>query len=93
MTGGAPTAQYDGYASCPLTTARDKMLFAGFDDTRKPHPRFRPRLIDAQNERKDMRHLKRYALPFMCWNRKLKGRARPEVRGGPGSNRCRPGRS
>lgn len=54
MAGGAPTASYDGYASCPLTTARDKMLLAEFDYTMKPHPSFPPRLIDAQKARKDM---------------------------------------
>ena len=75
MAGGAPTASYDGYASFPLTTARDKMLLAEFDDTMKPHPSFLPRLIDAQKERKDMWYLKRYALPFMYWNLMLKGRA------------------
>jgi len=75
MAGGAPTASYDGYASCPLTTARDQMLLAEFDDTMKPHPSFPPRLIDAQKERKDMWCLKRYALPFTYWNLMLKGRA------------------
>ena len=75
MAGGAPTASYDGYASCPLTTARDKMLLAEFDYTMKAHPSFLPRLIDAQKERKDMWYLKRYGLPFMYWNLMLKGRA------------------
>ena len=75
MAGGAPTAQYDGYASCPLTTARDKMLLAEFDYTMKPHPSFPPRCIDTTNERQDMWYLKRYGLPFMYWNLMLKGRA------------------
>jgi len=75
MAGGAPSASYDGYASCPLTTARDKMLLAEFDYTMKPHPSFPPRLLDAQKERKDMWYLKRYGLPFLYWNLMLKGRA------------------
>ncbi len=75
MAGGPATASYDGYASCPLTTARDKVLLAEFDYTMKPHPSFPPRLIDAQKERKDMWYLKRYGLPFMYWNLMLKGRA------------------
>jgi len=75
MTGGTPTASYDGYASCPLTTARDKMLLAEFDYTMKPHPSFPPRLLDAQKERKDMWYIKRYGLPFMYRNLMPKGRA------------------
>lgn len=68
------TAQYDGYASCPLTTARNKMLLAEFDYTMQPHPTF-PRFIDATHERTDMWYLKRYGLPFMYWNLMLKGLA------------------
>jgi len=75
MAGGPATGSYDGYASCPLTTARDKMLLAEFDYTMKPHPSLPPRLLDAQKERKDMWYLKRYGLPFMYWNLMLKGRA------------------
>jgi sulfide:quinone oxidoreductase len=75
MAGGPATGSYDGYASCPLTTARDKMLLAEFDYTMEPHPSFPPRLLDAQKERKDMWYLKRYGLPFMYWNLMLKGRA------------------
>jgi len=75
MAGGPATASYDGYASCPLTTARDKMLLAEFDYTMKPHPSFPPRLIDAQKERKGIWYLKRYGLPFLYWNLMLKGRA------------------
>jgi len=73
--GQQPGAQYDGYASCPLTTARDKMLLAEFDYTMKPHPTFPPRLVNAQKERRDMWYLKRYGLPFMYWNLMLKGLA------------------
>jgi len=73
--GAAPTAQYDGYASCPLTTARNKMLLAEFDYTMKPAPSFPPRLLNAQKERTDMWYLKRRGLPFMYWNLMLKGKA------------------
>lgn len=73
--GSAPTAQYDGYASCPLTTARNKMLLAEFDYTMKPAPSFPPRLLNAQKERTDMWYLKRRGLPFLYWNLMLKGRA------------------
>lgn len=71
MSQKPPTARYDGYASCPLTTARDRMLLAEFDYTMKPHPTIP--FIDTQRERYDMWLLKRYGLPFMYWNLMLKG--------------------
>ena len=73
MSGKEPTAKYDGYASCPLTTARNKMLLAEFDYTMEPAPTFP--LIDATKSRRDMWYLKRYGLPFMYWHLMLKGRA------------------
>lgn len=73
MSGKQPTAQYDGYASCPLTTARNKVLLAEFDYTMEPAPTFP--VIDATKSRRDMWYLKRYGLPFMYWNLMLKGRA------------------
>lgn len=72
MDGKDPTEQYDGYASCPLTTARNKMLLAEFDYTMKPHPTIP--LINTQKERRDMWYLKRWGLPFFYWNLMLKGR-------------------
>lgn len=73
MAGKEPTASYDGYGSCPLTTARNRMLLAEFDYTMKPHPTIP--LIDTKKERYDMWLLKRYGLPFLYWNLMLKGRA------------------
>lgn len=73
MTGREPPAVYDGYASCPLTTARNRMLLAEFDYTMKPHPTLP--LINTQKEHHDMGLLKRYGLPFLYWNLMLKGRA------------------
>lgn len=69
----APTARYDGYASCPLTTARNRMLLAEFDYTMKPHPTIP--FIDTKKERYDMWLLKRYGLPSIYWNLMLKGLA------------------
>lgn len=71
--GKALTGSYSGYASCPLTTSRDKMLLAEFDYTMKPTPSFPG--IDTTVSRKDMWYLKRHGLPFMYWNLMLKGRA------------------
>jgi sulfide:quinone oxidoreductase len=73
MAGKEPQSSYDGYASCPLVTARNRMLLAEFDYTMRPHPTFP--VIDTQKERYDMWLLKRYGLPFMYWNLMLKGRA------------------
>ena len=73
MSGREPTAAYDGYSSCPLTTARNRMLLAEFDYTMKPHPTIP--LINTQKERYDMWLLKRHGLPFLYWNLMLKGRA------------------
>ncbi|GAB3200912.1 FAD/NAD(P)-binding oxidoreductase [Nocardioides hungaricus] len=71
--GKAPTSSYDGYASCPLTTARNKMLLAEFDYSMEPAPSLP--LIDTTKERRDMWLLKRHGLPAMYWNLMLKGRA------------------
>jgi sulfide:quinone oxidoreductase len=73
MAGRPLPESYDGYASCPLTTARNRMLLAEFDYTMKPHPTIP--LINTQQERYDMWLLKRYGLPFMYWNMMLKGLA------------------
>lgn len=66
-------ASYDGYSSCPLTTARNRMLLAEFDYTMKPHPTFP--IIKTQKKRYDMWLLKRYGLPFMYWHFMTKGLA------------------
>ena len=73
MEGSPSSAQYGGYASCPLTTARNKMLLAEFDYTMQPAPSIP--FIDTTHERTDMWYLKRYGLPAMYWNLILKGRA------------------
>ncbi|MDJ0353768.1 FAD/NAD(P)-binding oxidoreductase [Pseudarthrobacter sp. PH31-O2] len=72
IEGEAAAAQYGGYSSCPLTTARGKMLLAEFDYTLQPAPSIP--FIDTPKERSDMWLLKRYGLPFMYWNLILKGR-------------------
>ena len=73
IAGKEPPARYDGYASCPITTARNRMLLCEFDYSLQPHPTIP--MIDTTHERYDMWLLKRYGLPFMYWNLMLKGRA------------------
>ncbi len=72
-SGRALTGTYGGYASCPITTARNKMLLAEFDYSMEPTPSIP--FINTKRERYDMWLLKRYGLPFMYWNLMLKGRA------------------
>ncbi|SES32908.1 NAD(P)/FAD-dependent oxidoreductase [Actinokineospora terrae] len=71
--GAEPTARYGGYASCPLTTARRRMLLAEFDYTMRPTPSIP--MINTIRERADMWYLKRHGLPFLYWNLMLRGRA------------------
>ncbi|GAC1642838.1 MAG: FAD/NAD(P)-binding oxidoreductase [Mycobacterium sp.] len=73
LAGKPLPASYGGYASCPLTTARNKVLLAEFDYTMLPAPSIP--LIDTTHERRDMWYLKRYGLPAMYWNLILTGRA------------------
>ncbi|AHH97065.1 FAD/NAD(P)-binding oxidoreductase [Kutzneria viridogrisea] len=71
MRGGTPVARYDGYASCPLTTARGKVVLAEFDYSMRPRPSFP--LINTAKERTDMWYLKRHGLPWFYWNLMLRG--------------------
>lgn len=73
LTGGQPTARYDGYSSCPITTSSSRMLLAEFDYSMQPKPTFP--VIDTFRPRRDMWFLKKYGLPFLYWNLMLKGRA------------------
>jgi len=73
MNGNDLRAGYDGYASCPLVTARNRMLLAEFDYTMRPRPTFA--FTDTIKERYDMWLFKRYGLPYMYWNLMLKGLA------------------
>jgi sulfide:quinone oxidoreductase len=73
MDGDEPTAEYDGYSSCPIVTAQNRMLLCEFDYSMQPHPTIP--LIDTTHERYDMWLLKRYGLPFMYWNLMLRGLA------------------
>ncbi len=69
--GGGDVAGYDGYTSCPLTTARNRMLLAEFDYDHRPDPSIP--FINTRKERYDMWLLKRYGLPAMYWHLMLKG--------------------
>lgn len=72
MKGAEAGARYDGYTSCPLVTARDRMLLAEFDYDLKPKPSFP--LINTFKERRDMWVFKRYVLPVIYWRGMMSGR-------------------
>ncbi|MFF4548574.1 FAD-dependent oxidoreductase [Streptomyces sp. NPDC001435] len=72
MHGRSLSRRYDGYTSCPLVTARDRMLLAEFDYDLNPTPSFP--LINTFKERRDMWVFKRYVLPPVYWHGMLTGR-------------------
>ncbi|GAB3843078.1 NAD(P)/FAD-dependent oxidoreductase [Hymenobacter jeollabukensis] len=63
---------YNGYGSCPLVTGYGKLILAEFDYDNNPTPSFP---IDQAQERFSMWLLKRYALPWLYWNKILAGKA------------------
>lgn len=71
LDGNKLEAEYKGYASCPLTTARGKMLLAEFDYNLEHTPSFP--VIDLTKPRTDMWLLKKYGLPFLYWNFIMRG--------------------
>jgi sulfide:quinone oxidoreductase len=64
-------ARYNGYTACPITTGYGKLLLAEFDLNNKLMPTFP---FDQTKERYSMWLLIRYGMPWMYWNRILKGK-------------------
>ncbi|MCB2108992.1 MAG: NAD(P)/FAD-dependent oxidoreductase [Rhodobacteraceae bacterium] len=62
---------YDGYASCPLTTAYGKCLTAEFIYGGKPTPTLP--LLNPGKEHRTHWFIKKSGLPLMYWNYMLKG--------------------
>ena len=68
---------YDGYSSCPLVTDYGKMVLAEFDYDNKftPDPKLKQMLIsDSSKEHWRLWMLKKYGLPYLYWNKMLKGK-------------------
>lgn len=63
---------YDGYGSCPLVTSHNRVILAEFDYAHQPTETFP---FDQSKPRWSMYLLKRYVLPWLYWNRILKGTA------------------
>ena len=57
--------QYDGYASCPLLTAKDKCIMAEFNWDGEPQETFP---INQARERALMYHLKTDVMPSLYWH-------------------------
>jgi sulfide:quinone oxidoreductase len=62
---------YSGYSCCPLITGFGKTILAEFDYDGKPEPSFP---LDPTQERYSMWILKRHVLPWVYWNRMLRGK-------------------
>ncbi len=67
-------AKYEGYSSCPLVTGYGKMLLAEFkyDNVRDSDPLL-SKLFDTSKPLWSMWVLKKHVLPWLYWNRMLKG--------------------
>lgn len=65
-------AKYTGYGSCPLVTGYGKLVLAEFDYENNPMETFP---IDQSKERWSMYQLKRHVLPWLYWNKILRGTA------------------
>ncbi len=70
IKGGSLDEGYDGYASCPLTTAYGKVIMAEFIYGGKVTPTFP---LDPRKERSSYWWIKTTGLPMMYWNYMLKG--------------------
>lgn len=65
-------SKYTGYTSCPLVTGYGKLVLAEFDYNNEPMETFP---FDQSKERWSMYQLKRRVLPWLYWNKILKGTA------------------
>jgi sulfide:quinone oxidoreductase len=69
---------YEGYTSCPLVTGYGKMVLAEFDYSQnfEPDPKLKqfPLMIaDSSKEHWRLWLLKKYMLPYLYWNKMMKG--------------------
>lgn len=74
LDGTMPTAQYDGYGSCPLTVERGRIVLAEFGYGGRLLPTFPRWLLDGTRPTRLAWHLKARLLPRLYWHAMLKGR-------------------
>lgn len=72
LDGKQPSSSYNGYGSCPLVTGYGKLVLAEFDYNNNPIETFP---FNQAKERWTMYQLKKQVLPWLYWNRILKGTA------------------
>lgn len=68
--------KYNGYSSCPLVTGYGKMVLAEFDYQKNfiPDPKLKQMLVfDSSKEHWRLWMLKKYILPYLYWNKMMKG--------------------
>jgi sulfide:quinone oxidoreductase len=66
---------YEGYSSCPLVTGYGKMLLAEFKyNNVRDSDKLLSKFFNLTHELWSMWILKKYVLPWMYWNRMLKGK-------------------
>ena len=70
LEGGQGQGSYDGYSCCPLITGYGKTIMAEFNYEQQPTPSFP---LDPTKERWSMWIMKSVVLPWVYWNRMLKG--------------------
>lgn len=73
---GKINSSYNGYSSCPLVTGYGKMALAEFDykNNFTPDPKLKQLLIsDSSKEHWRLWMLKKYMLPYLYWNKMMKG--------------------
>lgn len=70
------TKVYNGYSSCPLVTGYGKMVLAEFDydSNFTPDPKLKQMLVfNSDKEHWRLWMLKKFMLPYLYWNKMLKG--------------------
>jgi sulfide:quinone oxidoreductase len=68
--------KYEGYSSCPLVTGYGKMALAEFNYKNEftPDPKLKQMLVfDSSKESWRLWMLKKYMLPYLYWNKMMKG--------------------
>ncbi|WP_397363023.1 FAD/NAD(P)-binding oxidoreductase [Olleya sp. R77988] len=71
------TKSYNGYSSCPLVTGYGKMILAEFDYDNNfiPDPKLKQMLVfNSEKEHWRLWMLKKYGLPYLYWNKMMKGK-------------------
>jgi len=76
LDGRPVEARYDGYSCCPLITGYGQTIMAEFNYEQQPVPSFP---LDPTQERWSMWVVKKNLLPWIYWNRMLRGE--PHERG------------